>query len=100
MRTHAYFICLTLSFLFTFSNCEKDQLEQGSIETNAQIGQDRGDDTGSCDNIPPQTNFISILFRRPDGSVAPVMCFAPEWGLSEPAWPRQASHFLHPRDWH
>ena len=75
MRTHAYFICLTLSFLFTFSNCEKDQLEQGSIETNAQIGQDRGGDTGSCDNIPPQTNFISILFRRPDGSVAPVMCF-------------------------
>lgn len=75
MRTHHVFIYFAFFTLPAFSNCSKDRLEPSSPSGQTTAPTPRSGETGACDNIPPQTNFISLLFRQQDGSMSPMMCF-------------------------
>lgn len=73
MRTHFSFVCIALFALLAFSNCRKAE-EEPTLATSAQEAIERGGESGFCDEVPPQTNFISLLMRDKDGNAAPMMC--------------------------
>lgn len=79
MRTNLSFY-IALFFAVVLSNCQKDELLQPSnlfaLDAEGTIthemAEDRSGDMVACDNIPPQTNFVSLVFGNLNGgSVAP-----------------------------
>lgn len=78
MKTQWYFVYfLSLLSLISLFGCQKDP-ETSRPETTFASAQnqpveDRGNE-GSCDNIPPQANFVSVTFNRVGGIGSPV-CF-------------------------
>lgn len=78
MKTQWYFVCfLSLLSLITLFGCQKDPEtflpETTFASTQNQSAEDRGNE-GSCENIPPKTNFVSVIFNR-TGGVGNPMCF-------------------------
>lgn len=81
MRTNISFY-IALFCAVVLSNCQKEEdllpsnlfsFDSDGIITN-KIAEDRSGDLTVCDHIPPQTNFVSIVFFRLNGSTTAPLC--------------------------
>lgn len=81
MRTNISFY-IALFFAVVLSNCQKEEdilpsnlfsFDPSGAITN-ELAEDRSGDVTPCDHIPPQTNFVSIVFLRFNGSTTTPLC--------------------------